>query len=201
MRRQRHLVVFARAPRLGAVKRRLAVGIGDLAALGFYRQTLARLLQRLGRGPWRCWIGVTPPAACRLRWPRPWRPFAQCSGDLGRRMTRAISDRPIGPVIIVGSDIPDIASAHIEDAFRALGRADAVFGAARDGGYWLVGCRRRPPLPHLFERVRWSTAHALADTMRNLGRHEAIVLDHVLDDVDDEAAYRHWQRAKPRPPL
>ena len=30
-------------------------------------------------------------------------------------------------------------------AFRALGRADAVFGPAADGGYWLVGLVAAPP--------------------------------------------------------
>ena len=38
------VIVFARAPVLGAVKRRLARDIGDRAALRFHRQTLHRLL-------------------------------------------------------------------------------------------------------------------------------------------------------------
>ncbi|MBM3601669.1 MAG: glycosyltransferase [Alphaproteobacteria bacterium] len=198
MRAGRHLVLFARMPRLGVVKRRLAAGIGDLAALAFYRLTLTRVLRRLGRGPWRCWIAVTPPSARHLRWPRPWQAFAQSSGDLGRRMARAVAERPVGPVVIVGSDIPAIVPAHIDAAFRALGRADVVFGAARDGGYWLIGCRRRPALPNLFDRVRWSSAHALADTLRNVGRRDVIVLGDQLEDVDDMHSYERWRRAERR---
>ena len=108
-------------------------------------------------------------------------------------MARAMASRPMGPAIIVGSDIPDITPAHIEEAFRALGRADAVFGPAEDGGYWLVGCRRRPELPGLFDRVRWSSEHALADTIKNLRGPQALVLDRMLDDIDDVAAYRRWR--------
>ena len=46
-----HLVVFARAPRLGAVKRRLARDIGALAAWRFYRTATAGLLRRLAGDP------------------------------------------------------------------------------------------------------------------------------------------------------
>lgn len=43
------VVVFARAPRLGTVKRRLARDVGDRAALRFYQANLARLLRALAR--------------------------------------------------------------------------------------------------------------------------------------------------------
>jgi uncharacterized protein len=72
-------------------------------------------------------------------------------------------------------------------AFRLLGRADCVFGRATDGGYWLVGARRRPHTPRPFANVRWSSEHALADTLANLaGRPVGFVA--TLGDVDDAAA-------------
>ncbi len=40
MRLTNHLVVMAKAPRLGRVKRRLAAAVGDQAALAFYRRAL-----------------------------------------------------------------------------------------------------------------------------------------------------------------
>jgi glycosyltransferase A (GT-A) superfamily protein (DUF2064 family) len=43
---KRHLVIFARAPQLGRVKRRLAGGIGPMAATRFYRATLAAEIRR-----------------------------------------------------------------------------------------------------------------------------------------------------------
>jgi len=42
-RASRLVVVFVRAPRLGQVKSRLAVGIGALSALRFYREITARV--------------------------------------------------------------------------------------------------------------------------------------------------------------
>ena len=41
-----------------------------------------------------------------------------------------------------------------------------VLGPALDGGYYLIGCGRR--LPPVFEGVRWSTNHVLADTVARL---------------------------------
>ena len=46
---QRHLVVMARAPRLGAVKRRLARDVGEVEALRFYRAHTGALLRDLDR--------------------------------------------------------------------------------------------------------------------------------------------------------
>ena len=72
------------------------------------------------------------------------------------------------PSIIVGSDIPAIEAEHIAQAFRLLGRNDAVFGPAADGGYWLIGLKRMPKALAPFAGVRWSSPHALADTLANL---------------------------------
>ncbi|MCO6418186.1 hypothetical protein JYK14_18745, partial [Siccirubricoccus sp. KC 17139] len=58
------LILFARAPRLGRVKRRLAAGIGPLAALRFHRAQLATLIRRLGRDRrWRTELALTPDRA------------------------------------------------------------------------------------------------------------------------------------------
>lgn len=55
------VIVFARAPRLGTVKRRLARDIGDRAALRFYAETLKRLLWLLARDRrFRTVVAVTP---------------------------------------------------------------------------------------------------------------------------------------------
>lgn len=190
------LIVFARTPRLGAVKRRLAGSIGAAAALRFHRLTLDGLVRRLARDRrWRTVLCVTPGA---FRWPRNVPRIRQAGGDLGERMARAIAAMPRGPVVLVGSDIPDIGPAHIASAFRALAAHDAVFGPAKDGGYWLIGIRDRALLRHLFRDVRWSTEHALADTVANLPPGRSHKLADELSDVDDEAAWRRWREGRRR---
>jgi hypothetical protein len=184
-----HVVIFARAPRLGRGKRRLAREAGDLAALRFQRLNIARVLRRLAGDPrWTTWLAVTPDTAAtdqRSLWRSAARIIPQGRGDLGTRMAAAMAARPPGPVVIVGSDIPGIRAHHVAGAFAALGRHDAVLGPADDGGYWLIGMRRRPVFRPPFDGVRWGTAHALADTRANLRRQgQSVALLEVLADVD-----------------
>ncbi|MDJ0610153.1 MAG: TIGR04282 family arsenosugar biosynthesis glycosyltransferase [Kiloniellales bacterium] len=187
---QSHLVVFARAPRLGRVKRRLARDLGPVAALRFHRLTTAGLLRRVARSPnWTTWLAVTPDreiARPRGLWATPARLRAQGPGDLGRRMGRVFRELPPGPVVIVGTDIPEISGTHVTQAFAALGRNDWVIGPASDGGYWLIGARRRPRLALPFRGVRWGGPHARADTLAGLGGQRVAFLEE-LDDVDTAA--------------
>ncbi|WP_193185114.1 TIGR04282 family arsenosugar biosynthesis glycosyltransferase [Nisaea sediminum] len=181
------LILFAKTPRAGLVKSRLARDIGRLAATRWYRGNLSGTLRRLARSrQWDCRIFGTPHHAARWPWPRPWRFHHQASGDLGHRMLHALRTFGGGPVVLIGSDIPGIAPAHIAEAFRKLGRNDAVFGPSADGGYWLVGFSPRyrgDP----FRQVRWSSEHALADTLRGFAPGHRIGFVAELRDVDTGA--------------
>jgi rSAM/selenodomain-associated transferase 1 len=190
---QGQLILFARAPQLGGGKRRLAHDIGEVGALRFERLMLTRLLRRLGGGRrWRLRLAVTPDRAARQarHWRRGVAVVGQGPGNLGMRMDRALREAPPGPVVLVGADIPALAARHVAAAFRLLGRCDLVFGPAADGGFWLVGARRRPRLPPLFAQVRWSSPDALTDTLAGLPRGIAVGFVETLEDVDDGAAYR-----------
>jgi len=190
---RRHLVLFVRAPQLGRGKRRLARAIGDVATVRFERMMIALLLRRLAADRrWRLRIAVTPDKARRQagRWRRGVEVTSQGGGDLGIRMRRALIACPQGPVVLVGGDIPALAARHIAAAFHLLGQHALVFGPAEDGGFWLVGARRRPRLPSLFERVRWSGPFALADTLARLPRRVSVGFVDRLEDVDDGEAYR-----------
>ncbi len=193
-----NLVVFARAPLIGQVKRRLAAGIGPVAASGFQRHNLARLLAELkGGGHWRVVLAVTPDRAAGGGWGLPGGParIAQGPGDLGQRMSRVMKRLGPGPVVIIGSDIPAIRRHHLAGAFRALGDHDAVFGPSADGGYWLVGLRRRPRVSEIFTNVRWSSRHALADTLANLDARQRIAMLECLEDIDQAEAYWKWRES------
>jgi hypothetical protein len=178
---------MAKSPEMGRVKRRLSGEIGDSAALRFYRSCLFHTVLRLATDPrWLTVLAVDRGRDCATRfspWHRGVALMPQGDGDLGARMQRLFMRLPPGPTIIIGSDIPSIRPAHIAEAFRLLGGADAVFGPAQDGGYWLVGLKRTPRSATPFVRVRWSGPHALSDTLLNLkGRRVALAAR--LSDVD-----------------
>ncbi|HUC63112.1 MAG TPA: TIGR04282 family arsenosugar biosynthesis glycosyltransferase [Alphaproteobacteria bacterium] len=197
----RWLVVMAKSPRAGSAKRRLARDIGSVAALRFYRATLARLLRRLARDPrWKVVLYISPDRDVFARglWPRGVARRAQGPGDLGARMRRPLAELGPGPVAIVGGDIPDLGPRHVAAAFKALGSHDLVFGPASDGGYWLVGAKRRPRTPLLFHRVRWSSEHALRDTLDGVGTRLRVAMLETLDDVDNGSDYARFKCSRSR---
>ena len=195
----RHLIIFVKAPALGRVKRRLAAEIGAVPAWVFYRRNVQAVVRRLGRDPrWRTWMAITPEdmVAVGRWWPTAPARMGQGRGDLGRRMDRALRAVPSGPAVLVGGDIPAITQADIEAAFRVLGNRSFVFGPAADGGYWLVGAKRRPRFPYIFADVRWSSSTALSDTVANIAAPQQFGLLRVLHDVDNEAALRRFRNSR-----
>ena len=187
------LFVMVKAPLAGSAKTRLAAVIGAAEALRFYRSSTAALLRRVGSDPrWRTVLAVSPDRYVGSRfWPANLPRIAQGQGDLGERMQRLL-EQPRGPVMLIGSDIPGIRAGHIAEAFGVLSRSGFVFGPSEDGGFWLAGARRATP--RLFRQVRWSTPHALADTLANLQRPAGLAA--TLADVDTEADWRRWRRGE-----
>jgi hypothetical protein len=191
------VVMMARAPVLGEVKTRLARELGAAAALAFYRDTLHALVERLHGRAFTLVLAVTPDAAVDdvALWPPGPARLRQGGGDLGLRMRRLLARaRPDRPVVVVGSDLPDMTADHVEAALAALraGPPDLLFAPARDGGFWLVGARR-PPASQLFAGARWSGPHALADSLASVGGAARVRADLALADVDtaaDLAAHR-----------
>lgn len=186
---QRTLVIMVKEPRPGRVKTRLGRDIGMVGAAWWFRHQTRALIRKLRDPRWQIVLAVSPDAeglASRI-WPVDLPRAPQGSGDLGDRMRRMLRGMPKGPVCLIGADIPGISRAHIARAFGALRRTQMVFGPAPDGGYWLVGAQRYGALPAgLFHDVRWSTEHALADTLASIPNCRVTLLDQ-LRDVDTVA--------------
>lgn len=195
MKATRSVVVMARPAVAGEVKTRLAEACGEHFALAVYRLLLRRTLRRVAGGPWSTVVAVAPSAGERRRHRfRGLATMAQSGHDLGERMHNAFAAMPTGPVVMVGTDIPGLRRLHISRAFRALERHDAVFGPALDGGYWLVGLAPELRNAGIFSAVRWSTRHALADTLENIPTSCPVVLIATLGDVDTVEDVELWLR-------
>ena len=192
-----HLLIMAKAPEAGRVKTRLARQIGVAEATRVYRTLLGQLLRRLGHDPrWHTWVAVAPDThVASPVWPPHVSLIAQGPGNLGDRMQRMFDVLPRGRVMIIGADIPNITAEDIASGFKCLGSHDAVFGAAPDGGYWLVGQKRFPRVLDLFANVRWSSEHTLGDTLANL---QGQTIDYLgtKRDLDTEPDYRAWLKGE-----
>jgi uncharacterized protein len=177
---------MAKTPVMGLVKTRLGRQIGAAAATRFYRSTAQAVLGRCVRDPrFETILALAPDAGFATRaFDQRIKRMRQGRGDLGAKLQRIAERAPPGPVVIVGTDIPSIRPRDIIAAFKALRSHDVVFGPAEDGGFWLVGFKRFPTVPHCYAGVRWSHADTLADVRGNLlGRRVAIV--GMLSDVDN----------------
>lgn len=181
------LIIMIKEPRPGRVKTRLARDIGTVAAAGWFRHHSSALIRNLRDPRWRLVLAVAPDLACGSRvWPMDLPRMGQGRGDLGQRMARMLRSAQggKGPVCLVGADIPSLRRSHIAHAFAALGQSDLTFGPATDGGYWLIGAKHPARLPYsLFHDVRWSSPHALADTLSTVPGKRISFVD-ILSDVD-----------------
>ena len=192
------VIIFARAPRLGEVKTRLAAEVGDAEALEIYRRLLGTLFANLRqlRG---VEVAFAPADGARdfaELLPAGWSLKAQNEGTLDMRLIAAFEaafQSGAGKVAIIGSDCPSVKGGHIRQAFAALGKADVVFGPATDGGYWLVGLKS--PQPELFRDISWSTSEVLAQSLgRAKGLGLKIDLLEILSDVDTKADWERFQK-------
>ncbi len=190
MRARGTLIVFVKSPVAGRAKSRLGQEIGLGRAAAIFRHLTATTLVHAAKSGAPLMIAIDPPSdlyGWRSLWPQRFRRLPQAQGSLGERMRGAMRAADRGPVVIIGADAPALRAHHLRHAFHALGAADAVFGPAADGGYWLVGLARRRAAPGALLDVRWSTAHALADSIASLPRDFRIDFLPVLGDIDHAA--------------
>lgn len=184
------VLLFAKAPRAGLVKTRLARDVGEERALALYRSVGARVAARVGAAyPITVWFEPQEAENEMRAWLGNREFRRQPTGDLGLRMQRAFAthlDRGDRPVIAIGADAPGVDATVVAEAVRALETADVVLGPAVDGGYYLLGVARS--IPDLFREIPWGTATVLARTLdrcQALGVSTALLA--TLRDLDTAA--------------
>ncbi len=190
--------IFVKQPLPGGVKTRLCPPLTEAEAAAFYAVAQEETVARLAAGPWPVTLAYAGAEAYfRDRFPQlPLLP--QGEGDLGDRLQRIAAALLAagGPVLLVGSDAPDLPLGLVDEAFRALNGVDVVTAPATDGGYVLIGFNR--PLPQLFADIPWSTPEVLARTRRRAA--EAGLSWRELtpwEDVDDFSSLLALLRRSP----
>ena len=198
----RTLLIFAKSPRMGLAKTRLARGTDRTTAWRIARMGFARTLQAAIDPCWQARLYAAPDSDLKESfgglWPARLERRSQGRGDLGDRLARGLREASPGPVVFIGSDAPDVSRALIWQAFRALARADCVIGPASDGGFWLLGLHRRIRAGHPFDNVRWSSAGTLSDVEANLPAGARITRLPELMDLDEAEDWRAWAASRRR---
>ena len=139
-------VVIAKEPVPGRVKTRLTPPFTPAEAALLAEAALADTLAAVAAAPVSRHVLALDGA--RGDWlPAGFDVIPQRAGGLDERLAAAFADThatlPL-PIVLVGMDTPQLTPHLLADAAGSLvsGEADAVFGPATDGGFWLLGLRK-----------------------------------------------------------
>lgn len=198
---ERRLILFGRYPVPGKTKTRLIPALGPLGAAELQRHLTERTLTTLTRS-YQAPVTFVYDGGSRVQM-QAWlsgrkvgyRP--QAEGDLGYKMAQAIQNamaRGARQVVLLGTDVPDLTTSHITQAFAALADSDVVLGPSSDGGYWLVGCRTNAPI---FDEIAWGTPDVLPRTLAKARENGlSTTLLSPLDDMDTAEDLAGWPDGK-----
>jgi len=187
------ILYFVKYPEPGKVKARLAKSVGDEAAANAYRglaESGFRTLKELTSDEVRITVMFDPPE--KENGIKEWLAGAsdyqmQVGNDLGQRLRHAFQNafkEKACATVALGSDTLGLKKEVIEKAFDTLQYYDVVIGPAKDGGYYLIGCREMSA--NLFENIPWSTPDVLKATLgwiREEGLSHCLLPE--LEDLDE----------------
>ena len=185
----RCLLFFIKNPEKGKVKTRLASAIGGEMAVKLYKRFLLEMLFTLNRGTFLFYLCYSPesPLSDLRDWLGDQYLYMPQSGEnLGERMKNGFAEAismNFRRVVLIGSDIPDLPLAFIEEAFTSLREKDVVIGPSFDGGYYLIGFKDKTFSARAFEGIHWSTESVFEKTIKVL-KQEGLTV-HTLRPLRD----------------
>jgi len=179
------IIIFTRNPELGKCKTRLAKTIGDEAALEIYKYLLKHTASVSENITADKYVFYSENIKKDDLWGSDiFRKKLQYGYDLGARMENAFSELfELGyeKIIIIGSDLLDLTTNHIEEAFQTLNNHDVVIGPAKDGGYYLLGMKTMQAT--VFKNKNWGTSAVLNNTINDIQNCTFTLLEE-LNDID-----------------
>ena len=164
------MVIFAREPKKGKVKTRLASRLSQTECLRLYKRflrdtvSLARNINCSRRIIAFDSDEQNPSFLKKIA--SDFGFYRQKGRYLGERMldvfnALAATDMKI---VIIGSDSPGLPGSYISRAFDELNKKDIVLGPAYDGGYYLIGLKK--PCRAIFAGVKWGASSVFAQTLK-----------------------------------
>jgi len=191
------LIVLAKAPVPGRVKTRLTPPFSPHEAAMLAEAALADTLEAGASASFSRHILALAdqwdtPGALRAELPGRFEVIPQRGGGLDERIAAAFDDayaKLNAPIVLIGMDTPQVTPGLLETVAQPLtsGEADAVFGPATDGGFWLLGLRQPDPaLVHGVPMSQDHTGRVQLDRLRAAGLRIRQVPELIdVDTVDD----------------
>ena len=183
------LLIFTKTPVLGQVKTRLAQAVGNYRALAIHHLLVEKTLEvvhPLSVHKALFFSAALPPKTERL--PEITYYQQQHGSNLGERMQAAFDwgfKKGYQQIVIIGTDLWELETATLQEAFTALASHKTVIGPATDGGYYLLGLTQ--PNPKLFIDKQWGWGSVLEATLADLKPEKPYTLPKKtdIDYLDD----------------
>ena len=191
------LIIFARNPELGKCKTRLAKVIGNEAALEIYKYLLNHTAEISEKIKADKFVFYSDDIKKEDLWNKDiFRKKLQYGTDLGTRMENAFTELfqlNYEKVIIIGSDLLDLNTKHVDDAFQLLETNELVIGPAKDGGYYLLGMKTL----HLnvFKNKDWGTSTVFKETIKDIQNSNYALMEE-LNDIDTFEDIKPYQQLR-----
>lgn len=185
------ILLFAKYPKAGAVKTRLAEKIGDQKAAQLYTQMAMDTIDHIRQTNfpfeilyWPNEYGLQMPAMFGVE-----NIYVPQEGkDLSERLINGFNrafKNGFEYAIAVGSDSPDMPQETVTEAFMNLKSSDAVLGPTSDGGYYLIGFSKTAFVREVFDNISWSTPQVLSQTLVALkNQNKTVALTPEWQDID-----------------
>lgn len=192
------LIIFTRNPELGKCKTRLAKTIGNEASLEIYKFLLEHTAEISKTVKADRYVFYSENIKKEDVWNSAmFRKKLQYGYDLGARMENAFSELfQLGyeKIIIIGSDLLDLTTEDINNAFQKLNENDMVVGPAKDGGYYLLGMKSVHS--EIFKNKDWGSSTVLKNTLNDIQNSTFSLLEELndIDTFEDIKPYKEFNK-------
>jgi rSAM/selenodomain-associated transferase 1 len=185
------ILLFVKYPNNGAVKTRLAESVGERTASALYQcfvDDILTTLSGINAQILICYYPVHLKDKMVTWLGSQYGYIPQIGESLGERLQYCCNmslNEGAEKIIVLASDIPEISEEIIKKAFSQLEDNDMVIGPSDDGGYYLIGFRKKSYDNNIFEDISWSSRLVFKETLDKMDGYQKryFILD-TLNDMD-----------------
>tara|TARA_B100001175_G_scaffold58324_1_gene47076 strand:- start:79 stop:690 length:612 start_codon:yes stop_codon:yes gene_type:complete len=181
------LIIFAKHPQLGKVKRRLGRDLGMEASLWIYNKILQHTAKISFYSKLDTVVFKNKKSSKLESIFKHVKKFEIQKGkNLGEKMEAAFLwafDQKYENVMLIGTDLWTLNKDTLLEAKKALENKDIVVGPCYDGGYYLIGMRNLNN--EIFTDIPWSKKEVFRKTLSKAKENSIYCLD-LKNDVDNK---------------
>ena len=185
------LIIFAKHPQIGKVKRRLGRDVGMEASLWIYNKILQHTAEISFHTKLDTVVFKNKKSSKLESIFKHVKKFEIQKGkNLGEKMEAAFLwafDQKYENVILIGTDLWTLNKDTLLEAKKALENTDIVIGPCYDGGYYLIGMKNLNK--EIFKDIPWSKKEVFRKTLSKAKYNSIYCLD-IKNDIDNKKSLK-----------